>query len=413
VNHTGLEEESMFTKRYRFGAAACLALLTLALPVHAEWQAGVTAFQARDYATAVREFQEVVDQSPTHAGSHYMLGISLRGAGQVSKALASLQKAVELDSANPAYAIALGQTLVQAGNEAEAYTVLKKVNYSSLDANGKASYAPAFATAAIRTNRPGEAISVLEAQTKVSTRDSDLFYSLGFAYNAQGNSSKAFTAFKKSYELDPKNRKAASAAVKSAISAGRRASSASQKSSYYSQGAQIAESLANATNAFDDLLLAGEAWLGAKNYQNALAWFDKARSKQPQSVLVRFYRCQSLTSLGQMGDALKECQEALKIGASDSSMRTKLYDQLGFIHDKRREYDQAISAYQNANNGKMVAEMRTKKETAAANAAADREKAEYEAKLKALELQIKELEAIGEMEEAEELRKHLETLRGQ
>jgi tetratricopeptide (TPR) repeat protein len=413
VIHTGLEEDSMSTNRYRIGAAACLGLLILALPVHAEWNAGVKAFQARDYSTAVKEFQEVVDQSPNHAGSHYMLGISLRGAGQIPKALSSLQKAVELDSANPAYAIALGQTLVQAGNEAEAYTVLKKVNYSSLDANGKASYAPAFATAAIRTNRAGEAISVLEAQTKVSSRDSGLFYSLGFAYNAEGNSTKAFNAFKRAYELNPEDRKSASAAVKSAISAGRRTSSASQKSSYYSQGAQIAENLANSTGAFDDLLLAGEAWLGAKSYQKALTWFDKARSKQPQNVLVRYYRCQSLTSLNQLGDALNECQEALKIGASDSSLRTKLYNQMGFIHDKRREYDQAIAAYQNASNNRMVAEMRDKKEAAAANAEADRLKAEYEGKLRALELQIQELEAIGEMEEAAELRKHLETLRNQ
>lgn len=397
----------------RLGIAVGIAVLVLATtPVAAEWQAGVAAFQARDYAAAVREFQEVVDQSPNHAGSHYMLGISLRGAGQTSKALASLRKAVELDGSNPAYAIALGQTLIQAGNSSEAYTVLKKVNYGSLDANGKASYAPAFATAAIRTNRAGEAISVLEQQTRVSSRDAGLFYSLGYAYNSEGDVKKAFQAFKKSYELDSSDRKAASAAVKSAISAGLR-SSGSQKASYYRQGAEIAEALANRTGDFDDLLLAGEARLGAKDYSQALTWFDKARSKQPQNVLVRYYRCQTLTTQNRLSDALTECQEALKIGASDRSLRGKIYNQMGFIHDKRQEFDQAIAAYQNADNSRKVAEMRDKKEAALANAKADQERREYEAKLQALERQIEELEAIGELEEAAELRKHLEQLRNQ
>jgi tetratricopeptide (TPR) repeat protein len=384
-------------------------IITFAFPVAADWNKGVEAYKARDYSAAVQEFSKVVEQSPDHAGSHYMLGISLRGAGQYSKAVASLRKAAELDPSNTSYAIDLGQTLVQMEEYQEAYVVLKKIRYNGLDAQTKQRYAPAFATAAIRAGLPTEAIPVLEAQTRANPRDAGLFYSLGYAHNANGDSVKAFQAFNKAYELKPSQTKYASSAIKSAISAGRR-SQGSQKDRYYAQGAAIAESLAQAKPTFDNTLLAGEAYLGAGNYGKALQWFEKAKASQSQNALVRFYLSQCHTSLNQFDDALNEAQEALKIGVS-GKLRNQVYGQMGFIYDKTKSYDKAIVAYRNAGNSSKVRDMENKKAAAEQNQAAAAEQAEYERMLRALEEQIKELEAIGEMEEAAELRQHLEKIR--
>ncbi len=388
-----------------------IVVFAVALPAAADYAKGVEAYKARDYSTAVQEFQKVVEQSPDHAGTQYMLGISLRGAGQVSKALGSLRKAVELDPQNASYAIALGQSLVQTGEYQEAYMTLKKIRFDSLDARSRASFAPAYATAAIKAGLPGEAIPVLEAQTKASPNDGALLYSLGYAYSADGDSGKAFNAFKEAYELDPSDQKSATSAVKAAISAGRR-SSGSQKASYYSQGAGIAEIMATSSGSFENLLLAGEANLGVKEYRKAVVWFDKAAAKQTQNSLVRYYRAQCNTSLGQYGAAINDLQEALKIGVS-GKLRTQVYNQMGFIYDKQKEYDKALTAYRNAGNNSMVASVEDKKEKAELNAAADQAERAYELKLRAIEEQIKELEAIGEMEEARELREHLEMLRDQ
>ena len=130
---------------FRLGArlGAGILLLAVAIPAGADYNKGVEAYKARDYSTAVQEFEKVVEQSPDHAGSHYMLGISLRGAKQTSKALASLRKATELDPSNASYAIALGQTLVQANQFDDAYLTLKKIRYSDLDTRERQSYAPA------------------------------------------------------------------------------------------------------------------------------------------------------------------------------------------------------------------------------------------------------------------------------
>jgi len=338
-----------------------------------------------------------------------MLGLSLRGAHQISQALTALQKAVKLDPQNPSYAIALGQTLVQAKKYDDAYLILKKISYSKLDARSKAMYAPAFGTAAIKAGFPSEAVTVLKAQSK-SSHDAGLFYSLGYAYGATGDWSKAFSAFKKAWELNPKDSKNGRSAVKAAISAGRR-SVGSQKRSFYAQGAAIAEKLA-ASGKFDDILLAGECWLGGEEYRKALSWFEKAQLKQPQNALVRFYKAQCLTSLGKNNDAIASLKDALKIGV-DGKLRTQVYGQLGYIYDKIKKYDLAAQAYKNAGNTSKVNEMKDKKAKAAENAKADAEQAEYRRKLKALEAQIKELEAIGEVEEAQQLREHLEQLKKQ
>ncbi len=376
----------------------------------ADWAKGVDAYKKRDYKTAVSEFQAVAKQSPDHAGTQYMLGLSLRGARQLPQALTALQKAVKLDPQNASYGIALGQTLVQAGKFNDAYLVLKKIPYSKLDSRSKSMYAPAFGTAAIKAGFPAEAVKVLELQSR-SSSDSSLFYSLGYAYGANGNWSKAFQAFKKAYELNPKDPKNGRSAVKAAISGGRR-SVGSQKKSLYSQGARVAEKLANGTGSFDDALLAGEAWLGAEEYTKALAWFDKAQVKQSQNSLVRFYKAQCLTSLGRNSEAIASLKDALKIGVS-GKLRTQVYGQMGYVYDKMKRYDDAAGAYQNAGNSSKVREMRDKKEKAEANAEADKQQREYQAKLKALEKQIEELRAIGETEEANQLQEHLDQLKKQ
>jgi hypothetical protein len=59
----------------------------------------------------------------------------------------------------------------------------------------------------------------------------------------------------------------------------------------------------------------------------------------------------------------------------------------------------------------MVAEMQQKAELNAQNLQADQERREFARKLQALELQIQELEKLGEVEQANELRRQLEELR--
>ena len=395
--------------RATIAGAAALLLLAAALPAHAEWNKGLEAYKKKDWANAVKEFEEVTKTNPDYAGAYYMLGVSQRALGQLSPAIASLRKSVELDGSQASYKIALGQALLQADQYQNAYELLKPLSMSSMDASHRSSYALLFAQAATKTNRPGEAIGVLTTQARADSRNYRLQQALGSAYTASGDEAKAFEAYKSAYDLNPKDATSARNAVKAAISVARRSSSNSSKSNYYNQAGQIADRLANASPTFEHQLLAGEAWLGAKEYQKAQASFDKARAQQSNNALVYYYLAQCKTQVNQLNPALADLQQALKIGAS-GKLRNQIYNQGAFIYDKKKDYNNAISWYQEAGNQSMVRQMEDKKSQAAQNQAADKECAEFKKTIAALRLQVDELQKIGDNDSAQQLLDQLPAL---
>jgi tetratricopeptide (TPR) repeat protein len=281
-----------------------------------------------------------------------------------------------------------------------------------MDASHRSSYALLFAQAATKTNRPGEAIGVLTTQARADSRNYRLQQALGSAYTANNEEAKAFEAFKKAFELNSKDAASARNAVRAAISVARRSSSNSSKSNYYTQAGQIADRLANGSPTFDHQLLAGEAWLGAKQYRKALGWFDKAKAQQSSNALVYYYSAQCKTSINQLNPALADLQRALKIGAS-GKLRTQVYNQGGYIYDKKKDYDNAVRWYQEAGNQSMVRQMEDKKGRAAQNLQAQQECREFKRKIDALKLQVNELEKLGDIDNAKLLQEQLPSLERQ
>jgi tetratricopeptide (TPR) repeat protein len=250
---------------------------------------------------------------------------------------------------------------------------------------------------------------VLTTQARADSGNPRLQQALGSAYSATGDEAKAFEAFKKAFELNPKDVTSGRNAVRAGISVARRSSSAQQKARYYSQTAQVAEKLATSSPTFDHQLLAGEAWLGAKEYSRALGWFDKARAKQPNNALVYYYSAQCKTSLNKLNPAIVDLQQALK-NRPTGKLRTQIYNQGGYVYDKKKDYNNAISWYQEAGNQKMVGEMKVKQDSAAQNLQAQQECREFKRKIDALQLQVQELEKLGDMDNAKLLKDQLPSL---
>jgi tetratricopeptide (TPR) repeat protein len=387
-----------------------LLALAIAGTAGAEWNKGLEAYNKKDYATAVKEFEEVTKTNPDYAGAYYMLGVSQQAQGQLSPAVANFRKAVEMAPDDVSFKVALGGGLLQGKQYQEAYSTLKPLQIGSMDAKYRSRYALLFAQAATKTGRSEEAISVLSGQIRADSSNAKLNQALGVAYNDTGDDGQAFAAFKRAYELDPKDQSSGRSAVYAGIAAARRSNSNQQKARYYTDAAGMAERLANSSPTFEHKLLAGEARLGAKQYSQALSWFDQAQSMQPQNVLVHYYRAQCNTSMGKLDSALGDLQKALQIGAS-GKLRTQIYSQMGYVYDKKKDYDRAIGAYGEAGNQRKVAEMQQKQASAAQNVQAEQEQAELRKTIAALELQIRELEEIGEVDDANELRKQLEELK--
>ncbi len=402
------------TRRAAISVALILAF-SLAAPVAAEWTAGLEAYNAKDYATAAKEFQEVTETNPDYVGGYYMLGLSQRAMKNISAAIGNLRKAAELDAANetpdPRYSIALAQALNQVNQHGEAYSTLKKFNLSSLPASYRTSYALLFANAANETGRSGEAVNVLNAQIKADNRNAALYQALGAAEDELGDDKAAYAAFKRAWELDGADQMIGRYAIRSAISVARRSSSASEKNRYYTEAAQIAEKLAATKPTFEHNLYAGEAWLGAKEYRKALTWFEKARAQQSRNALVNYYIGQSYTSLGQYSNALSSLQQALSQGSGDAGLRRKIYNQMGYVHEKNDDFMKAKQAYLEAGNSRQAAAMDDKEAARAGNVEHERQCRDFKNKIDALALQAEEFEKLGDIESAKQMRDQLTMLR--
>lgn len=399
---------------------ALIAAIGVVSPVQAEWNKGLEAYKAKDYATAAKEFQEVTETNPDYVGGYYMLGLCQRAQNNLSAALGNLRKAVELDKANetpdPRYSIALAQALNQADQYREAYTTLKAISFNKLPASYRSSYALLFAQAANKTDHSGEAVNVLNSQIRADSSNAALYQALGVANDNLNDDQAAFTAFKRAFELekDPAKKAASGeAAVRSAISKARRTSSASEKSRTYTEAAQIAEKLAAADPSFDHNLYAGEAWLGAKQYSKALGWFEKAKAQQSRNALVHYYIGQCYTSLNQMSNALSALQQALNLGSGNADLRKKIYNQMGYVYEKNRDFMKAKQAYQEAGNSRQAAAMDDKQAAADDNAEHERQCREFKGKIDALALQAEEFEKLGDMESARQMREQLTVLQRQ
>jgi hypothetical protein len=70
--------------RAAIAITAVALLLAAAAPAGAEWNKGLEAYKNKDWAAAVREFEEVTKTNPDYAGGYYMLGVSQRSHGQLS-----------------------------------------------------------------------------------------------------------------------------------------------------------------------------------------------------------------------------------------------------------------------------------------------------------------------------------------
>jgi tetratricopeptide (TPR) repeat protein len=402
--------------RLSIGVALILAI-GFVQPVFAEWNKGLDAYKAKNYAAAATEFEQVTKTNPDYVGGFYMLGLCQRAQNNLSAAIGNLRKAVELDAANeapdPRYRIALAQALNQANQYGEAYSALKVLDFNKLPASYRSSYALLFAGAANKTNRAGEAVPILNAQIRADSSNAALYQALGVAQDDLGDDKAAYTAFKRAYELDPSDTASGRYAVRAATMVARRSSSSADKTRYYTEAAKISESLAKASPKFDHNLLAGESWLGAQEYTKALTWLEKAKAQQPRNALVQYYIGQSYSSLDQFKNAISALQQALDLGSSNADLRKKIYNQMGYVYEKNRDFMKAKQAYLEAGNSSKAGQMDDKEAAKAGNLEHEQACKEFKLKIDALAMQAEEFEKLGDMESARQMREQLTVLRRQ
>lgn len=91
-----------------------------------EFQEGVAAYNARDFAGAAAKFEAAIAQNPTVAPLHVNLALAYLGMKRNAEAVASLEKAASLAPADPAIQFQLGSVYVDLQAYDKAAAALEK-----------------------------------------------------------------------------------------------------------------------------------------------------------------------------------------------------------------------------------------------------------------------------------------------
>ena len=328
-------------------AIIVLSAPLVAAPAQAGWEEGVAAFRSRDYTTAAKEFQTVVQDQPEWPGGYFMLGQALQKLKRNEDALRNLRKAYDLNPNDVSYQMALAKSYFDNRRYSDTSSLLGKISVSSLPAGQQTAYHQMVAASYEKSGRSDLALESRATLARTNPNDANAQYAYGLAAFNAGQTSTAVTALGKAVNLDASDVSKREAYVKVLIRRARETRGGEKKAAY-DKAADAVQALASTAPTYDNLLTAGEVYLGAKRYDSAVSAFERAASKNSSDWLVKFYQGQALTSLERYDEAAAALQSAL--GKATGNDKNKVWSQIGFVNEKLRRFDDAKEAYRNAND---------------------------------------------------------------
>lgn len=345
--------------------ALTVALLATAGLAEAGWDEGVAAYQSGDFATAASEFRTVVEESPDFAGAHFMLGQALLKQNDDAGALNHLRKAYELDGEKVSHQIALAQAYLNTRRFGDANQLLSRIDPNSLPAKSREAYYEMQGAAAAGSGDTGRALQSYKKQTEANPQNADAWYRYGSAAFNAGDTATGVSALERAVSLDGADRKKVEALSKALVRQARELQGTAKKTAY-NKAVTVAENLVADNPSYENLLFLGEVQLGAAKYRDAVDSLKQAAAKNGSAWYPHFYMSQAHTLLSNYDAAASSAQLALERVNSDDN-RKRIWDTIGFAHEKQKNYDQAIEAYQKAANSAGVERVSENKRIAQEN----------------------------------------------
>ena len=374
---------------------ALLIILAFAaiLPAEAGWEEGVAAFKTGDFKTAAAEFQAGVESQPDSHSLQYMLGLSLKQLGRKEEALNHLTKAYDLKPNDVQTKLALGQAYLTVRRYEEAARLLDTVNASSLPEEHRVGLYQMRGGAKEKVGNDQGAYSDFRALAKLKPSDASVQYSLGALALKTDNLDVGIEALDRAVRAEPGNLEMKITLSSALQRQARGTQDKRQKKLKYLKASELAAAVAKADPSFENLLRLMEAQLGAGQYDDLLTTGRQAETKNARDWIVPFYIGQAYTSSERFQQALAPLNKALELAGAQDQKR--VWTQIGWAHEKLKNFPDAISAYQKAGDQGAVARVRENKVIADENEQIEAENArikELQEEAKRLEEQMKELE---------------------
>lgn len=356
----------------------CTVLTLFSLSLMAGYEDGMVMYKRGNYDQAAVFFQEVVDQAPDQYQGYYMLGLCHMKMKQMEKAMTHMKKAYDLNPKDFNVALSLANLYSQKKDYGSAARVLSKVKAASVPHDTlKFNLLYQRGVANYQTGNYGEAGKDFDGAVRIR-EDANAYYFGGLAHYKNGMYGQAAVYLKKSLEKGVKHKSAQYWYVQ-AMNQKARTESGEQKVNSYAQAAVEARKLAERDKSYDNVLLAGETLLGAKNYDDALTYFEKAKAINSKDGYAYFYVGKTLSLMEKYEKSQKELEQALNLLPEDK--RKNAHEQMAYNCQKLNKFDEAMEIYQQLGETAKASQVQKAKHTYLNNLKAEKEQKEYEKKL--------------------------------
>lgn len=342
-----------------------------------DWQEGVQLFKEKKFKEAIPHFQQVVEAIPEGFSGYYMLGLCHLYLNDLEKAAEYLKKATQLKPEEGDAAYKYLTVLMKQKKYDQAYQFSKNCREENIPKEARGDYYKLAGLAAFKSQDFGKAINFLQKAEALIDGDEVPYY-LGISALQNQNYELSIQSFQKAYSRNPKNVDALFYKIRALIEQGRNSDSQNEKIKYYNSALMDCFKLIKEKESFENYLLAGEAALGAQKYEDAINFLEKAKSFNKNDGYVYLYLGQAQSNLEKNTEAINSLNQAVLLLPEDKKRIG--YNQIGFIYEKMKDFDNAKKNYEKAKNEKKIKEIEEKKVLDEQNKKADQELKEYERK---------------------------------
>ncbi|MBI4481522.1 MAG: tetratricopeptide repeat protein [Acidobacteria bacterium] len=273
----------------------------------ADYKQAVSYFQQKNYAKAIQAIKPDLDAHPDWEFGQRLTGISYVKMGEYAQSIPHLTKAVELKSLEFSTYLALAEAYFNLNRYTNASNILLSGERFVKNPNDRYQLYHVRGAAFFKQKRYTEAIQDLTAALRVDPGDADDHSMLGIAYFQVGRLDEAQAALQDALTRKPNH-------------------PASQDYAGRVHGKK------------------GALALEAKNYAQAVEEFRKALRYLPNDGATYFNLGVAQIFVGDLEEAERALVEAARLIPDHS----QVHKRLGFVYEKRRQYDKSLQAYQRA-----------------------------------------------------------------
>ena len=283
-----------------------------------------TSLDAKDYATAAKDYQSYLEKKPEDAAVHFQLGYAYTAMQKLDDAKLQYQKAIELNPKMSEAYLNLGLALMDSDPGA-AIAPLQKAT-ELLPNQQRARFA--LGVAYERSNQPAQAVEQYRAAEKLDDKDFETHFALGRTLLNSGHPAEAEPEFRAALVLKNDSLPSRLGLAKS-LAAQKKSDAAAQEFEVYLKTAPAdhAAQVERASLLFD-----------AGKLDDALAELDRAANGQPEALPALKLRANILYQKKQFSDLLPVLQKAIVLAPQDPNLQA----QLGHAYLKKRDYPNAV-----------------------------------------------------------------------